>query len=159
MATLIVFVLCASTGVVHFIRGYALWSKMVMLGVVRGLCADFPWGPHFRTEASPHWCSTLAISSYQFIAVIFALPVTLYYVLGRSTGFLGGKLPLGCMQGCKQGTFQEIPNTFPEYLQVIPRTCSGLSRIMSRTCPELSGHMLIRGVVRKVVCACVRGGT
>ena len=101
--------MCASLGVMRFIRGYALWSKMVMLGVVRGLCADFPWGPPFRTEASPHWCSTLPIDSYQSIAVILALPVNLDDVVERSTGFLDENIP-------------RYFTTFLEYFQDIPRT-------------------------------------
>ena len=138
-----------------------------MLGVVRGLCADFPWGPPFRTEARPHWCPTLPISSYQCIAIILAPPVTLYYVVERSTGFLGENIP-------------RYVRTFLEYFQDIPRTCPGhfqsfaehfqeilghswdISRNMSRTFPKTSrtfrGHfqdmsgIQICRVMRRVIC-------
>ena len=86
--------------VVRLIGGCALWSKTVVLGVVRGLCADFPQGSPFKTEQNPYWCSLFRITPYSSIQVLlpfritpyhFLFPLTSFYsVLERSTGLCAG---------------------------------------------------------------------
>ena len=64
--------------VVRFIGGCALWSKTVVLGVVRGLCADFPQGSPFKTEQNPYWCSLFRITPYSSIQVLLPFRITPY---------------------------------------------------------------------------------
>ena len=61
--------------VVRFKGGCAFWSKRVVLGVVRRLCAHCPGIPPFRTEACLNFFSTFPMTPYYAPA----LPVTSHY--------------------------------------------------------------------------------
>ena len=113
--------------VVRLIGGCALWSKTVVLGVVRGLCADFPQGSPLRRSTiliDAHYSVSLHTHPFKFYYHSELLPMISYSLLLPFTPYWRG------LRGFQVGACHWVVRRVVRRVVCTSKACTTCTRVV-----------------------------